>query len=191
MQVIMPVRLLKSRRIEDDRGWFAETYNQKRLVELGVDVVFLQDNHSMSRAVGVLRGLHFQRPPHAQAKLVRCVRGRIWDVAVDVRAGSPTYGRWAAAELSADNGLQLFVPVGFAHGFVTLEPGTEVEYKVSDFYDPACEGGLAWNDVALALPWPLPAGGPVMSDKDRALPGLAEFVSPFEFDGVPLSPLET
>jgi dTDP-4-dehydrorhamnose 3,5-epimerase len=186
----MPVKLLKSRRIEDERGWFVETYNRKRLVELGVDVVFLQDNHSMSRAAGVLRGLHFQRPPHAQAKLVRCVRGRIWDVAVDVRAGSPTYGRWEAAELSADNGLQLFVPVGFAHGFVTLEPDAEVEYKVSDFYDPACEGGLAWNDAALALPWPLPAGGPVMSDKDRALPGLAEFVSPFEYDGVPLSPLE-
>ena len=144
----------------------------------------------MSRAAGVLRGLHFQRPPHAQAKLVRCVRGRIWDVAVDVRAGSPTYGRWVAAELSADNGLQLYVPIGFAHGFVTLEPAAEVEYKVSDFYDPACEGGLAWNDAALGLPWPLPAGGPVVSDKDRVLPDLAAFESPFDYDGVPLAPLE-
>src|SRR5277367_5874425 len=137
----MPVRLLKMKRNQDERGWFAETYNRKQYLELGIDVAFCQDNHSMSRAPGVLRGLHFQRPPHAQAKLVRCVRGRIWDVAVDIRAGSPTYGRWAGAELTADNGLQLYVPTGFAHGFVTLEPDTEVEYKVSAFYDRGSEGG--------------------------------------------------
>jgi len=186
----MPVKLLKPKRFEDPRGWFCETYNQKRFLELGIDVVFCQDNHSLSRPAGVLRGLHFQAPPHAQAKLVRCVRGRIWDVAVDIRAGSPTYGRWAGAEISADNGYQLFVPAGFAHGFVTLEPDTEVEYKVNAFYDKDSEGGLIWNDPALALPWPLPAGGPVVSDKDAVLPGFSDFASPFGYDGTPLSPLE-
>jgi len=186
----MPVKLIKTKRIEDDRGWFSETYNQKQHTALGIDVVFCQDNHSLSRPVGVLRGLHFQRPPYAQAKLVRCVRGRIWDVAVDVRAGSPTYGQWEAAELSADNGLQLYVPAGFAHGFITLEPDTEVEYKVSAFYDRASEGGLIWNDPTLDLPWPAPASGPVVSDKDLVLPTLAEFESPFAYDGAPLSPLE-
>lgn len=166
-----------------------ETYNRKRYAELGVNVEFCQDNHSMSRAPGVLRGLHFQAPPHAQDKLVRCVRGRIWDVAVDIRTGSPTYGQWVAAELSADNGRQLFVPVGFAHGFVTLEPDTEVEYKVSDFYAADCEGGLIWNDSDLNLPWPLPPEGPTLSDKDVLLPRLADFTSPFAYDGSPLSPL--
>ena len=186
----MPVILLKTKRHQDERGWFSETYNRKSYLELGVDVVFCQDNHSLSRPIGVLRGLHFQRPPHAQAKLVRCVLGRIWDVAVDIRAGSPTYGRWAGAELTAENGRQLYVPAGFAHGFVTLEPDTEVEYKVSAFYDRDSEGGLIWNDPALDLPWPLPPGGPVVSDKDELLPGLADFESPFEYDGTPLTPLE-
>jgi len=186
----MPVRLLKPKRFEDPRGWFMETYNKTRAAEAGIDAAFVQDNHSLSRPVGVLRGLHFQAPPHAQAKLVRCVRGRIWDVAVDVRVGSPTYGRWVNAELSADNGWQLFVPKGFAHGFITLEPDTEVEYKVDALYDRESEGGLIWNDPALALPWPLPAGGPVLSDKDLLLPTLADFQSPFAYDGVPLTDLE-
>jgi len=186
----MPVKLLKPKRFEDPRGWFVETYNQRRYVELGVDVEFRQDNHSLSRPVGVIRGLHFQAPPYAQAKLVRCIRGRIWDVAVDIRAGSPTYGGHVSAELTADNGHQLFVPAGFAHGFVTLEPDTEVEYKVNAFYDRDSEGGLIWNDPTLALPWPLPPGGPVVSDKDLLLPGLAEFRSPFAYDGVPLEPLQ-
>ncbi|HEX4181985.1 MAG TPA: dTDP-4-dehydrorhamnose 3,5-epimerase [Caulobacteraceae bacterium] len=186
----MPVKLLQPRRFEDERGWFSETYNQRREKDLGLDVVFVQDNHSMSRPVGVLRGLHFQAPPHGQGKLVRCLRGRIWDVAVDVREGSPTYAQWVDAELSAENGRQLYVPVGFAHGFITLEPDTEVEYKVTDFYDRDSEGGLMWNDPTLALPWPLPPGGPVLSDKDQVLPTLAEFKSPFAYDGVPLAPLE-
>ena len=185
----MPVKLLKPRRFEDERGWFSETYNQRRELALGLDVVFVQDNHSLSRSVGVLRGLHFQAPPHGQGKLVRCLRGRIWDVAIDIRKGSPTYGRWVSAELSAENGSQLYVPVGFAHGFVTLEPDTEVEYKVTDYYDRDSEGGLIWNDPTLALPWPLPPGGPVLSDKDLLLPRLAEFSSPFAYDGVPLAPL--
>jgi dTDP-4-dehydrorhamnose 3,5-epimerase len=144
----------------------------------------------MSRPAGVLRGLHFQRPPHAQAKLVRCIRGAIWDVAVDIRKGSPTFGRFAAAELSAENGWQLFVPAGFAHGFLTLQPDTEVEYKVSDFYAPECDGGLIWNDPDLALPWPLMDGAPILSNKDHKLPGLSEFENPFDYDGIPLAPLD-
>jgi dTDP-4-dehydrorhamnose 3,5-epimerase len=183
-------QLIQTKRFADDRGWFAETYNATRLSALGIDDVFVQDNHAKSGPVGVLRGLHFQRPPFAQAKLVRCVRGRIWDVAVDVRAGSPTYGRWAGAELSADNGLQLYVPVGFAHGYVTLEADSEVEYKVSARYAPECEGGVLWNDPDLAIPWPLPAGGPLVSDKDVRLGALRDLQSPFVFDGAPLVPLE-
>jgi dTDP-4-dehydrorhamnose 3,5-epimerase len=186
----MPVKLLQPKRFGDDRGWFCETYNQRRLAEIGIDVAFVQDNHSMSREVGVLRGLHFQAPPFGQAKLVRCVRGRIWDVAVDVRASSPTYGQWVGAELTAESGHQLYVPVGFAHGFVTLEPDTEVEYKVTAFYDKESEGGLIWNDPTLNLPWPLPPGGPVLSDKDGVLPTLAAFKSPFAYDGIPLAALE-
>ena len=183
-------QLIPTKRFADERGWFAETYNSARLSTLGIDDVFVQDNHAKSGPVGVLRGLHFQRPPFAQAKLVRCVRGRIWDVAVDVRANSPTYGRWTGVELSADNGLQFYVPVGFAHGYVTLEADSEVEYKVSARYAPECEGGILWNDPALAIAWPLPAGGPLLSEKDVLLPVLADFKSPFPFDGAPLAPLE-
>jgi dTDP-4-dehydrorhamnose 3,5-epimerase len=180
------MKLIKPKRFVDDRGWFCETYNQQRYAADGVDVTFRQDNRAYSRNAGILRGLHFQRPPHAQAKLVSCVRGRIWDVAVDVRAGSPTYGRWTAAELSAENGLQAFVPVGYAHGYVTLEPDTEVEYKVSDFYAPDCEGGLVWNDQDVAVAWPLEGLEPILSDKDKLLPRLADLVSPFAYDGAPL-----
>lgn len=186
----MPIKLIKPRRFADDRGWFSETYNARTYAALGVTVAFCQDNHSMSRPAGVLRGLHFQRPPHAQAKLVRCVRGAIWDVAVDIRTGSPTFGRFVATELTAENGWQLFVPEGFAHGFVTLAPDTEVEYKVSDFYSPDCDGGLIWNDPDLAVPWPLADGAPILSDKDQKLPRLSEFENPFIYDGIPLSPLD-
>ncbi|WP_156678071.1 dTDP-4-dehydrorhamnose 3,5-epimerase [Sphingomonas profundi] len=185
----MPVQLIRPKRFADDRGWFSETYHQRRLAEQGIDTVFCQDNHSLSRPVGTLRGLHFQAPPHAQAKLVRCVRGSIWDVAVDVRNGSPTFGQWVAATLSADNGDQLFMPAGFAHGFVTLEPDSEVIYKVDDYYAPDCDGGIAWDDPDIALPWPAPADGPVLSDKDRRLPRLAQWTSPFAYDGRPLQPL--
>jgi dTDP-4-dehydrorhamnose 3,5-epimerase len=184
------VKLIHPRRFGDERGWFMETYNRRRYAELGVACAFVQDNHSMSRDVGVLRGLHWQAPPHGQDKLIRCVKGRIWDVAVDARRGSPTFGKWVAAELSAENGRQLFVPVGFAHGFVTLEPDTEVEYKVSGDYAPECEGGVIWNDPALALPWPLPDGGPTLSPKDKVLPPLSEADTPFTYDGTPLEPLD-
>ena len=186
----MSVKLIKPRRFGDDRGWFTETFNQARYAEMGIGCIFVQDNHSMSRDAGVLRGLHWQAPPFAQDKLVRCVRGRIWDVAVDVRRGSPTFGEWVAAELSAENGHQLFVPAGFAHGFVTLEPDTEVEYKVSALYAPGAEGGVIWNDSALALPWPLAGMKPILSPKDELLPALDEAGSPFEYDGQPLEPID-
>jgi dTDP-4-dehydrorhamnose 3,5-epimerase len=185
----MAVRLIPAKRFADARGWFQETYSQRAFDALGLDVVFRQDNHVFSLEAGTLRGLHFQRPPHAQAKLVRCIRGRVWDVAVDIRAGSPTWGKWVAAELSADTGLQIFVPVGFAHGYVTLEPHSEVEYKVSDFYAADCEGGLIWNDPDIALRWPTPVEAPILSEKDLALPRLAALASPFVYDGVPLTPL--
>jgi dTDP-4-dehydrorhamnose 3,5-epimerase len=155
-----------------------------------VEVDFVQDNHSLSSGAWVLRGLHFQTPPRAQDKLVRCVRGRIWDVAVDIRRGSPTHGRWVAAELSAEEGLQLFVPVGFAHGFLTLEADSEVEYKVGAPYAPECDGGLIWNDPAMDITWPLDGHRPLLSDKDERLPALADFDSPFAYDGAPLSPLD-
>ena len=184
------VLLLKTRRFGDSRGWFAETYNAARFSGLGISETFVQDNHSFSATQGTLRGLHFQTPPHAQAKLVRCTRGRILDVAVDVRRGSPTYGKWVGAELSAENGDQLFVPVGFAHAFLTLTPDCEVVYKVSGLYAPANDGGIRWNDPTIAIDWPLPQGGATLSDKDAALPLLAEFDSPFAYDGVPLA-LET
>ena len=181
------VTLLRPRRFADERGWFVETYNRRGAEAAGIADVFVQDNHSLSRPVGTVRGLHFQCPPHAQAKLVRCARGRILDVAVDLRDGSPTFGRHVAAELTAENGYQLYIPVGFAHGFATLEPDSEVIYKVSDLYAPECDGGIAWDDPTIAICWPLPPGGPVLSPKDATLPRLDGFASPFAYDGVPLA----
>jgi dTDP-4-dehydrorhamnose 3,5-epimerase len=186
----LPTKLIKPRRFQDERGWFAELYSSRTYAALGVDADFCQDNCSMSRTPGVLRGLHYQSPPHAQAKLVRCSSGRIWDVAVDIRRGSPSFGQWVSAELSAENGLQLYVPVGFAHGFVTLEPDSVVEYKTSDFYAPDCEGGLIWDDPDLAIDWPLPEGGAILSPKDKLLPRLSDIVSPFEYDGRAMAALE-
>lgn len=183
-----PVQLIRPRRHGDARGWFTETYNRATFSASGIDVAFVQDNHSLSASVHTLRGLHFQTPPRAQDKLVRCIRGRIFDVAVDVRNGSPTYGQWVGAELTAENGDQLFIPVGFAHGFLTLEPNCEVVYKCSDTYAPEADGGIAWDSVGIA--WPLPAGAtPELSDKDRRQPVLADFDSPFAYDGRPLEPL--
>lgn len=168
-----------------------ETYNQRALAEAGFDRPFVQDNLSLSRPTGTLRGLHFQSPPRGQDKLVRCARGRILDVAVDLRRGSPTYGKWVGAELSADNGCQLLIPVGFGHGFVSLEPDCEVAYKCTDFYAPECDGGVRWDDPEIGIDWPLPGGGaPVLSDKDRVQPLLSDFDSPFDYDGRPLLPLD-
>ena len=185
----MAVISLVPRVFGDARGWFSETYHQARAAEAGIDTVFCQDNQSYSRHAGTVRGLHFQRPPFAQAKLVRCVRGSIWDVAVDARKGSPTYGQWVADTLSAENRRQLFLPAGFLHGFVTLEDDTEVAYKVDAYYDAPSDGGVRWNDETLALPWPLDGRAPVVSDKDAAMPAFADFDSPFPYDGVPLRAL--
>ena len=166
------------KRFGDARGWFSETWNRARFAEAGLDYDWVQDNHSRSAEAGTLRGLHYQAPPKAQAKLVRCVAGRIWDVAVDVRPGSATYGRHVGVELGAGDGRQLLVPRGFLHGFVTLEPGTEVLYKVDDTYSREHDGAVAWDDPELAIPWPW-AGTPVLSDKDRAAPRLAGWTNPF------------
>lgn len=186
-----PVRCITPVRFGDARGWFTEVYNRATFDAMGIAVTFVQDNHSLSRARHTLRGLHFQTPPYAQDKLVRCTRGRIFDVAVDLRANSPTYGTWVGTELSAENGHQLFVPVGFAHGFLTLEADCEVMYKCSNPYAPACDGGVRWDDVTIGIDWPLPPGAlPELSAKDAALPPLADFVSPFRYDGRPLTPLD-
>ena len=166
----------------DHRGFFAETYSQRAYAEHGVSVVFVQDNHSLSAAVGTVRGLHFQAPPHAQAKLVRCGRGAIFDVAVDIRRGSPTYGHWAGYTLSAENGAQLYIPAGFAHGFATLMPDSEIVYKCSDYYAPETEGSLRWDDPEIGIEWPLTTA-PVLSEKDAQAPHLADFNSPFTFEG--------
>ena len=174
------VKLIAPKRHGDERGWFSEIYSARTFSELGIDLAFVQVNHSFSAAVGTLRGLHLQRPPHGQAKLVRCTRGRIFDVVVDVRRGAPSYGTWFGTELSAANGRQLFIPVGFLHGFVTLEADSEVIYAVSDFYAPQCEDGVRWNDPALAIEWPLPPGvTPSLSAKDKVQPLFAHFESPF------------
>ena len=161
------VLVLTPRRFGDDRGWFMETYNAARMAAAGLDYGFVQDNHSMSAAVGTVRGLHYQRPPHAQDKLVRATRGAILDVAVDIRKGSPSYGKWVARELSAENGFQLLVPKGFLHGFLTLTPDCEVQYKCTDLYAPDCDGGIRWNDPDIGIDWGLNGAEPVLSDKDK------------------------
>lgn len=168
------VKIIQTRKFEDNRGFFVETYSQPALLGAGIDITFVQDNQSFSSEVGTLRGLHFQRPPFAQDKLVRVVRGRIWDVAVDIRRSSPTFGQWFGLELSAENQTQLLVPIGFAHGFLTLEPDTEVIYKVSAPYSGAHDAGIMWNDPDVGVSWPMPADGPVLSDKDRKLPLLSD-----------------
>lgn len=173
-QAIPEVLLIEPARFGDARGFFSEVWKRSALQAQGFAADFVQDNHSLSREVGVLRGLHFQRAPHAQGKLVRVVRGRILDVAVDIREGSPTYGQHVGVELSSENWLQLWVPRGFAHGFITLEPDTEVLYKVDAEYNREADGGILWNDPALGIDWPLPAGGAVLSDKDRVAPRLGD-----------------
>ncbi len=168
------VVVLSPKRFDDPRGFFSEVYNKRRYAEAGVTSDFIQDNHSRSGPVGTVRGLHFQRPPFAQAKLVRVLKGAILDVAVDLRRGSPTFGQHVAVELSASAWNQLFVPAGFAHGFCTLEPDTEVFYKVDAYYSAEHDGGILWNDPALNIAWPVSAGQAVLSDKDRRLPLLAD-----------------
>jgi dTDP-4-dehydrorhamnose 3,5-epimerase len=170
--------VLTPRRFSDARGFFSETWSRARLAEHGVDIDFVQDNQSLSVEVGTVRGLHFQKPPRAQAKLVRCGRGVLFDVAVDIRRGSPTYGQWFGVELSAENGRQLLIPAGFAHGFVTRAPETEIIYKCSDVYAPETEGALRWDDPDLGIDWGL-TGAPILSAKDAAAGTFAGFDSPF------------
>jgi len=178
--------LIEPVRHRDARGWFSETYSAERLAPAGVVCAFPQENQSWSSRAGTVRGLHFQRPPKAQAKLVGCLRGRIMDCVVDLRVGSPTFGQSLTVELT-EAGEQLFIPAGFAHGFATLTPDTLVTYKVSVPYDPEAEGGVAWNDPALGIDWPLPSTGAILSDKDAELGPLAMLDSPFGYDGVPMS----
>jgi dTDP-4-dehydrorhamnose 3,5-epimerase len=172
---IPDVKLVTPRRFADPRGFFAETFSRRRFAEAGLVADFVQDNHSLSRPQGTVRGLHFQRAPFAQAKLVRVLRGAIYDVAVDIRPGSPSFGRHIAAEITAENGAMILVPEGFAHGFCTLQPDTEVFYKVNRDYAPQHEGGIQWNDPALAIAWPVRAADAVLSDRDRTWPTLAEY----------------
>lgn len=174
--------VLTPARFGDARGYFSESWNRARMAEAGFDVDFVQDNHSLSAAANTVRGLHFQAPPHAQAKLVRCGRGVLFDVAVDIRKGSPTYGQWAGVELSAENGKQLLIPGGFAHGFATRAPDTEIIYKCSDYYAPECEGAIRFDDADIGIDWGL-TGEAILSGKDSEAGSLAEFDSPFEWKG--------
>ncbi|MGB8812228.1 MAG: dTDP-4-dehydrorhamnose 3,5-epimerase [Paracoccaceae bacterium] len=175
------VMILTPARFGDDRGWFSETWNAAKMAALGLDIDFVQDNHSMSATIGTLRGLHYQSPPRAQDKLVRCSKGAIFDVAVDIRTGSPFYGKWVGVELSAENRRQLLVPKGFLHGFVTRTADTEVQYKCSDVYAPDCDGGIRWNDPSIGIDWGL-SGNPTLSSKDTVAPFFADFQSPFVWE---------
>ena len=174
------VMLLEPRRFGDHRGFFCESWNKTRMAEHGIKTDFVQDNHSMSRDIGTVRGLHFQSPPHAQAKLVRCGRGALLDVAVDIRKGSPTYGQWVGCELSFENGRQLLIPEGFLHGFATLMADTEIVYKCSDYYAPECDGAVRFDDPEIGIDWGLD-GDPVLSEKDAAAPLLHDFETPFSY----------
>ncbi|MBB6430130.1 dTDP-4-dehydrorhamnose 3,5-epimerase [Algisphaera agarilytica] len=179
---IPAVKLLRPKRFGDHRGYFAEVYSLPKLLDGGIDLTFVQDNESLSAEQGTVRGLHFQSPPHAQDKLVRCVQGVLLDVAVDIRKGSPTFGQHVTAVLSAENGDQLLVPKGFAHGFATLAPDTMVMYKVTDVYAPQCDAGILWKDPALGIDWQTAEDAAILSDKDVKLPLLAELDSPFVYD---------
>lgn len=175
------VLILEPKVFGDNRGYFFESFNAREFAEkTGVDVNFVQDNESKSR-YGVLRGLHFQLPPYTQSKLVRVVKGRVLDVAVDIRKGSPTYGKYVSCEMSEDNKLQFFVPKGFAHGFCVLSEETVFQYKCDNFYHPEAEGAIAWNDPAIAIQWPIATNKVILSDKDMHHPSLNDFVSPFKF----------
>jgi dTDP-4-dehydrorhamnose 3,5-epimerase len=177
------VVLLTPRRFADPRGFFSESWNRARMADAGYDFDFVQDNHSLSREPGTIRGLHFQSPPRAQTKLVRCGRGVLFDVAVDVRRGSPTYGKWVGYELSAENGHQLLVPAGFLHGFATRAPDTEIIYKCTDYYAPECDGAIRFDDADIRIDWGLGDQEPILSEKDAVAPLLRDFDTPFVFEG--------
>ncbi|MCH2094012.1 MAG: dTDP-4-dehydrorhamnose 3,5-epimerase [Rhodobacteraceae bacterium] len=177
------VKILTPKRFGDERGFFSESWNRKVLEQAGLVFDWCQDNHSLSAKVGTVRGLHFQSPPHAQDKLVRCGKGRLFDVAVDIRKGSPTYGQWVGEELSFENGKQLLIPAGFLHGFVTREPDTEIIYKCSDYYAPDCDGAIRYDCPGIAIDWMLDGLEPVLSEKDAAAPSIKDFDSPFVYEG--------
>jgi len=178
------VIIITPARFGDHRGFFSESYSAKVLAEHGITTQFVQDNHSLSMIQGTIRGLHFQAPPYAQDKLVRCGRGALFDVAVDIRNGSPTYGQWFGTELSFENGKQMLVPAGFAHGFVTRTQDTEIIYKCSDYYAQEAEGSIAWDDATIGIDWGLGGIPPVLSEKDANAPSLADLNSPFAFEDV-------
>ena len=175
------VLLVTPQRFADSRGYFVETYNHRRAISEGIGVTFVQDNQSLSTQRGTIRGLHFQLAPEPQAKLVRVMAGSVYDVAVDLRAGSATFGHWCGATLTAEGGEQLFVPVGFAHAFCTLEAETMVAYKVDGFYNKGAEGGLRWDDPDIAITWPIAPEDIKVSEKDAALPFLRDARTPFAF----------
>lgn len=177
------VKILTPKRFGDERGFFCESWSKRIMADHGLNYDFVQDNHSLSARVGTVRGLHFQSPPHAQSKLVRCGRGALYDVAVDVRRGSPTYGQWVGVDLTFENGRQLLVPAGFLHGFVTRTPDTEIIYKCSDYYAPECDGAVRWNDPDIGVDWGMGETEPVLSEKDTVAPLLADFDSPFSYEG--------
>lgn len=179
------VLVLTPRRFGDARGFFSECWNQETFMERGIDLAFVQDNHSFSTQAGTVRGLHFQAPPKAQDKLVRCGRGALFDVAVDIRKASPTYGQWIGVELSFENGQQLLVPKGFAHGFAALTPECEILYKCTDAYAPETEGAIHFADPDIAIDWGIDPADAILSDKDRVAPAFAEFESPFEYESAP------
>ena len=162
----------------DDRGFFVEIYNKRKYLELGMKDDFVQDNCSLSNEVGTLRGLHFQSPPHEQGKLVRCTQGAIFDVAVDIRKGSPTFCQWQGFELTEDNGVQVYIPPGYAHGFVTLKPDSEIFYKCTNYYAPESEGSIIWNDPDIGINWPI-SNDPIVSNKDKNAPLIRYLENPF------------
>lgn len=180
---ILGVLIISPARHGDHRGFFSESWNKLQMQRHGLDLEFVQDNHSFSADTGTVRGLHFQSPPHAQDKLVRCGRGSLFDVVVDIRVGSPTYGHWLGEELSFENGKQLLVPKGFLHGFMTLEPNTEILYKCTDYYAPECDGSVRWDSCGIT--WPIDVASPILSEKDKCAGTFADFASPFKFEATP------
>jgi dTDP-4-dehydrorhamnose 3,5-epimerase len=177
------VMIVTPARHGDARGFFSESWNRKQMADAGITLDFVQDNHSFSTKAGTVRGLHFQSPPHAQAKLVRCGRGRLFDVAVDIRRGSPSYGQWFGCELSFENGRQLLIPAGFLHGFATLGPDTEIVYKCTDYYAPECDGAVRFDDPDIGIDWGVDTSEVILSDKDIKAPFLRNFESPFTYEG--------